>query len=210
MSRVSRQQAANNRIAITEASARLFRERGIKGVSVSDLMGAAGLTHGGFYGHFTSKDALAAEACSWAFDRSCERWKKRIADNADSHAAKAALIDGYLSPAARGSPGTSCPTTALASDVAREELDSPVRAAFACGVEALMSIFGELQHAGNSGADRREALAEFSTMVGALLLARATAGHKISDELLNAARERLNVPGRRKTARKPTRHLKPR
>jgi TetR/AcrR family transcriptional repressor of nem operon len=209
MSRVSRQEADNNRVAITEASARLFRERGIKGVSVSDLMGAAGLTHGGFYGHFASKDALAAEACSWAFDRSCERWKKRVNDSPNAHTAKASLIDGYLSAATRGSPGTSCPTTALASDVAREEPGSPVRAAFASGVEGLMSIFGELQRTGDSGTDRREALAEFSTMVGALLLARATAGHIISDELLNAARERLNPPGRRKSARKPTRRPKP-
>jgi TetR/AcrR family transcriptional regulator, transcriptional repressor for nem operon len=209
MSRVSRQEADNNRVAITEASARLFRERGIKGVSVSDLMGAAGLTHGGFYGHFASKEALAGEACSWAFERSCERWKKRIAENADSQAAKATLIDGYLSPAARGNPGTSCPTTALASDVAREDPDSPVRAAFASGVDALMSIFVELQQTGDSGADRRQALAEFSTMVGALLLARATAGHKISDELLNAARERLNPLRRRNVARKTRRHLKP-
>jgi TetR/AcrR family transcriptional regulator, transcriptional repressor for nem operon len=208
MSRVSRLEADSNRIAITEASARLFRERGIKGVSVSDLMGAAGLTHGGFYGHFASKDALAAEACSWAFDRSCERWKKRITDSPDARAAKAALIDGYLSAAARGSPGSSCPTTALASDVSREEADAPVRAAFASGVEALMKMFGELQQTGDSGTDRREALAEFSTMVGALLLSRATAGHKISDELLNAARERLRPPRKRKTAPKSQRRLK--
>ena len=68
MPRVSRAEAENHRQQITEASARLFKERGVKGVSVADLMGAAGLTHGGFYGHFESKDALAGVAVARAAD----------------------------------------------------------------------------------------------------------------------------------------------
>ena len=70
MPRVTREQADSNKIAITEASARLFRERGIDSVSVAELMAAAGLTHGGFYGHFASKQELAGEACAFAFGRS--------------------------------------------------------------------------------------------------------------------------------------------
>jgi TetR/AcrR family transcriptional regulator, transcriptional repressor for nem operon len=204
MPRVSREQADNNRTAITEASARLFRERGFKGVSVSDLMGAAGLTHGGFYGHFESKDALAAEACSLAFRHSAQRWKKRVADNVDRDSARAALVEGYLSIKSRSCPGTSCPTTALAGDVAREDPNAPVRAAFAAGIEGLMEILESLQHRGGAGAPRRRALADFSTMVGALLLARATAGLGISDEVLVAARERLSSlhePAPRKSRR---------
>src|SRR5271170_2549103 len=121
MPRVSREQFISNRTAITEASARLLRERGIKGLSVSELMAAAGLTHGGFYGHFASKDALAAEACSLAFEHSAERWKNRVAGNADADSARAALVEGYLTPKSRSSPGTSCPAAALAGDVARED-----------------------------------------------------------------------------------------
>jgi len=79
MPRVSKQQSLSNRATITQAAARLFREHGIQGISVSDLMGAAGLTHGGFYGHFESKDALAVEACRLAFENSAERWTKAVA-----------------------------------------------------------------------------------------------------------------------------------
>ena len=80
MPRVSREQTDINRLAIEDASSRLFREQGIKAVSVADLMAAAGLTHGGFYGHFESKDALAAVACAKAFEQSAGRWEKRLDD----------------------------------------------------------------------------------------------------------------------------------
>jgi TetR/AcrR family transcriptional repressor of nem operon len=194
MPRSSREQADQNRVAITEASARLFREHGIRGVSVADLMAAAGLTHGGFYGHFASKDALAAEACANAFARSTERWQRRVADAADGAAARQALIEPFLSAKARASPGTSCPTVALAGDVAREPARAPVRAAFTAGVEGLVGVLSALP-AGADAADRRAtALADLATMVGALLLARATAGQPVSDEFLAAARVRLLAP----------------
>jgi TetR/AcrR family transcriptional repressor of nem operon len=204
MPRVSRQQSASNRASITAASARLFRERGIKGLSVNDLMGAAGLTHGGFYGHFESKDALAAEACRLAFQQSARRWKKRVADQADVDSARTALVEGYLSAKARANPGSSCPSTALAGDVAREGPTAPIREEFASGIEELVEILKSLQRTGDAEADRREALADFSTMVGALILSRATIGEGISDEILNAARRRLiSLQGaaRRKSSR---------
>src|ERR1700742_973113 len=95
MPRASRQQVDHHRAAITEASARLFREHGIDNVSVAQLMAAAGLTHGGFYGHFESKDELAVESCRWAFNRSTERWKKRIAGKNERAGARAVLTDNY-------------------------------------------------------------------------------------------------------------------
>ena len=200
MPRASKLQAQNNRRAITDASSRLMRERGIDGVSVADLMGAAGLTHGGFYGHFTSKSELATAACTGAFSESVERWKARVASQPDAQAALSALIDTFLSPRTRDNPGTSCPTVALACDVSREPKTSPVRAAFRSGTERLTQVLASLQETGNPAADRREALAQFSTLVGAVLLARATAGAEISDEILRAAREQLaqriaEVPG---------------
>jgi TetR/AcrR family transcriptional repressor of nem operon len=200
MSRVSRLQADQHRSTIKELAARLLRERGIRGVSVANLMAAAGLTHGGFYGHFKSKDALVAEACAAAYEGSVQRWRQRVAASADPAAGRAALIEPYLSDAARRSPGTACPTAALAADVARELPEAPVRAAYVAGLEALLEILVEVQPQAAPEVRRSQALADFATMAGALMLARATAGHGISDELLAAARQRLLMRPQRSTA----------
>ena len=160
MPRVSREQADHNRTAITEASARLFREHGVDNVSVAELMAAAGLTHGGFYGHFDSKEELAGEACRWAFGRSAERWKKRIADKDDPSVARAALTDNYLSSQSRSGPEGSCPATSLASDVARKTADAPIRAAYVAGLEELLKILASVQDTGASRGDREAAMAE--------------------------------------------------
>jgi TetR/AcrR family transcriptional repressor of nem operon len=191
MPRVSKHQADLNRAAITEVSARLFRERGIAGTSVADLMGAAGLTHGGFYGHFDSKDALAAAACSSAFAASVGRWKARAADAENAEAARAAIVEGFLSVKTRNSPGQSCPTAALAGDVARESVDAPIRAAFASGIEELLQILQTLQGEGDLAEDRQAALSDLALLVGAQILARATSQTALSNELLSAARARL-------------------
>jgi TetR/AcrR family transcriptional repressor of nem operon len=197
MPRASREQAESNRVAITEASARLFREHGINGVSVADLMGAAGLTHGGFYGHFRSKDDLAGEACKSAFTRSVDRWKRRVVEAGNRASARAALVENYLSPQARGDPGTACPASSLAGDVSREPADAPVRAAYRAGLEELTRVLTSVQSSADGDVARRRALADFATMVGALLMSRATAGHEISDEILQAARQSLLATSRR-------------
>ena len=155
MPRVSRQQTQANRAAITEAAARLIRERGIDGLSVSDLMASAGLTHGGFYGHFESKQALAASACRTAFDQSVQRWKRRVSAAADAPAAREALIEAYLSKLSRSSPGTSCPATALAADVARQSPGAPVRDAYCEGIEALLEILTALEPGEDTASARR-------------------------------------------------------
>jgi TetR/AcrR family transcriptional regulator, transcriptional repressor for nem operon len=191
MPRASKLQTQEHRRAITDASAKLMRERGIDGVSVADLMGAAGLTHGGFYGHFASKQDLATEACSQAFAESVGRWQARAASQPDRPAAIHALIESFLSTRTRDNPGSSCPTVALAGDVAREPMHSAVRNAFRSGTEQLLEVLTSLQACGDPGADRREAMAQFSTLVGAVVLARATAGAEISDEFLHAARQQL-------------------
>jgi TetR/AcrR family transcriptional repressor of nem operon len=111
------------------------------------------------------------------------------------------LVEAYLSAESRSSPGTSCPTAALAGDVAREPPGSPVGGAFAAGVEGLVGVLTGLRPHGRSAHHREDALADFSTMVGALILARATAGQSISDEFLVAARQRL-VPSVRRAPRR--------
>src|ERR1700761_2291643 len=199
MPRVSRAEAESHREQITEASARLFRERGIKGVSVADLMGAAGLTHGGFYGHFESKDALAGVAVAHAFEQSAERWNKRVAGEADDPARRAVLVNKFLTHKSMKDVGLGCPSVSLAGDVAREPAAAPIRTAYLDGLEALVQILAGVEEGADDAAKRAAALADFATLAGALMLARATEGAPLSAEILAAARARLApAPARRK------------
>jgi TetR/AcrR family transcriptional repressor of nem operon len=196
MPRVSRKQADLNREIIVEAATRLFRERGVHGISVVDVMGAAGLTHGGFYGHFESKEALAQEASGRAFEQSAERWRERIAAHVDDKdAARRALIEPYLSQASRDNPGDSCPVAAFAGDMCHEAADSGLRQTFMEGLNRLLKSYGSLLDSGDADADRQQALVEYSLMVGALTLARASRGEAVSDEILDAARTFLTSKG---------------
>ena len=196
MPRVSRKQADLNREIIVEAATRLFRERGLHGISVVDVMAAAGLTHGGFYGHFESKEALAQEASGRAFDQSAERWQKWIAAHVDDNdAARRALIEPYLSQASRDNPGDSCPVVAFAGDMCHEAKDSGLRQTFMEGLDKLLKSYSSLLDSGDDDADRQQALVEFSLMVGALTLARASRGNAVSDEILDAARTFLTSKG---------------
>ncbi|MBH2032710.1 MAG: TetR/AcrR family transcriptional regulator [Pseudomonadales bacterium] len=188
MPRVSRKQADLNREIIVDSATRLFRERGLHGISVIDVMAAAGLTHGGFYGHFESKEALAREASDRAFQQSGERWQARIAESADNDTARQALIEPYLSAASRDNPGDSCPVVAFAGDMCHEAVDSGLHQTFNEGLNQLLQIFGSLQNTGDDAQDRQQALVQYSLMVGALTLARATRGEPLSDEILEAAR----------------------
>lgn len=205
MPRVSREQTAANREAIEDVSARLFREQGINGVSVADLMAAAGLTHGGFYGHFASKDDLAAVACAHAFGQSAARRTKWRKPTSDTESAMQEMVNRYLSIRHRDGAGDGCPAVALAADVAREAPDKPVRAAYLAGIKAMAGGI-EALCAGETPQQRREqALARMATMVGALLLARATSGDPLSAEILTAARAALSPASVR-----PVRVMRPR
>lgn len=193
MPRVSRKQAELNREIIVEAATRLFRERGLHGISVIDVMGAAGLTHGGFYGHFESREALAQEASGRAFQQSADRWKDWIAANEDKKAARRALIGPYLSATSRDNPGDSCPVVAFAGDICHEAADSSLRQTFMEGLGSLLDTFTPLMDTGDDARDRQQALVQYSLMVGALTLARATRGDALSDEILEAARTFLTA-----------------
>ena len=167
----------------------MFREAGFHNVSVADVMGAAGLTHGGFYGHFASKDALAAAACARGFSEGVEAWTKRVAKS--PAAPRAALVRGYLSNANRTAPGDGCPLTGLAVDVAREPAGRPVKTTYLEGLDRLLEILVDAQPDAGAEARRNAGLADLAAMVGAMVLARATAGEAISDEILAATRDRL-------------------
>jgi TetR/AcrR family transcriptional repressor of nem operon len=189
--RVSKEQAERNRKTIESTAAMLFRERGINGVSVADLMSAAGLTHGGFYGHFSSKDELAATACSLAFEQSVQRWAARIEKQPDDGAARSALIDGYLSARNLKDIGNACPAMTMAADVAREAADKPVRAAYAAGVADLIEVLASVAPSDDPAQRRQQALVQFSTMVGAMSLARAMQDEQLAGDILAACRTAL-------------------
>lgn len=191
MARASRKEAEKHRDEIVAAAAELFREKGLGGVSVPDLMGAAGLTHGGFYGHFSSKDALAAIAFEKAFDdidRHVEAIAAQHPDNRE--AARAAVISDYLSPSHRDHAGQGCATAALI-DFARDTKSESVRSAYVAGIEGMLSGIERVQP---GEPDRATALATLSALVGAILISRATRGAPLSDEVLAAVRANLIGP----------------
>jgi TetR/AcrR family transcriptional repressor of nem operon len=180
MPRVSQEQAKLNRRRVVEVAASLFRERGINGVGVADIMASAGLTHGGFYGQFANKEALAAEA----FDSAVGEGHRGTGD---------AIITNYLSLAHVRSPGMGCPLAALANDVAREPRGGPVRARFTRGVEGLASLLAGLTPRAAKERRRQRSLATLSTLVGAVVLARAVDDDALATELLEAARTSVSA-----------------
>ncbi|MGO4331639.1 TetR/AcrR family transcriptional regulator [Cupriavidus sp. 2TAF22] len=195
MARASREQAEKNREAIEAASTRLFRERGLNGVSVAELMAGAGLTHGGFYGHFSSKDALAELACKRGFEESARRWAGRIGRGGDDkRAMRANLVEPYLTQDHCAHPGEGCSAVALASDVAREPADKPVRQAYIDGLKVMVEDWMKTVAHDDPAERRKLALAQLSTLVGAMTLARATAGDALSDDILAAAHDMLLGP----------------
>jgi TetR/AcrR family transcriptional regulator, transcriptional repressor for nem operon len=193
MARASRAEAARHHDELIRAASRLFRERGVGSVSVPDVMGEIGLTRGGFYKHFESKDALVAAAVDAAFSEHVERIEGMSdAHDQDTTQTRAAFIDFCLSPAHRDDPAHGCPS-ALASAMSYSEHGGAPRTAF---IEGMRTVLQEL--ADKAGADdldartrHQQSLADLCTVVGALLLSRATAGDPISGDILAAARQRL-------------------
>ena len=185
--RVSREQAAANRERIIEAAGELFRSKGFSGIGVADIMKEAELTHGGFYGHFASKDDLIAQASRRAMQGSAQSWRKVVAESGDQ--AFAALLTRYLSPRHRDDPGHGCAFAALSGDAAR--CGKPVRQAFAEGLEPLIGVLSGLVGGRTKAARRRKAIAALSELIGALMLSRAVGNVGLSDEILDAGRREL-------------------
>ncbi|MCC6165460.1 MAG: TetR/AcrR family transcriptional regulator [Acidobacteria bacterium] len=196
MSRVSRAQAKANHRAIEDAASKLFRERGLDAVSIADVMGEAGLTHGGFYGHFPSKDALAASACEAAFAMSAEKWRRRIDAAPSPTIARRRIAEGYLSSQNRDPAVATCPTATLATDVARVGHGHPIRPAYLEGVRQQIETLATLMDSGDARRDRAAACVRLATMMGGLLLARAAHGDPLADEIAGAVRAQLVQEGR--------------
>ena len=190
MGRVSQAQAQENRQHVVATASRMFREKGTA-VSVADLMKAVGLTHGGFYKQFASKEDLVDEAIARAFGVAAAYSAEAYDEHAgEPEAARRALIEHYLSVWHRDHAGGGCPVSGFAADLGREP-GQAARAhhAYRNGVRNLAARL----------ATDDNGLAQLCTMVGALVLARATRDDALSEELLQAARAALTEGGTRRS-----------
>lgn len=182
--RSSREVAAGNRERIVAVAAKLFRERGLAAVGVAEVMQEAGMTHGGFYKHFESKDALIDEACRHAFS---ERGSglRATAESAAEGEELRVIVDRYLSRRHRDNPGAGCALAALGGEVGNRE--SPARKALQAGRERLVALIARYM----KGEGVKERAAAFvALMVGALINARIADG-ATSDVILRAAKREL-------------------
>ncbi|TQF30766.1 TetR/AcrR family transcriptional regulator [Bradyrhizobium sp. UNPA324] len=177
-------QETHDRI-VKKASVRL-REKGAHGIGVADLMKEAGLTHGGFYAHFDSREALVIEAFGYAMDRSMEHWRK-ITDEVSPEKRLALIAEAYLSALHRDNPGQGCSIPALGAEIARE---SPkARKAFAGKLDEMIELLADYIPNMPRKAARKQAIATLATMAGTMLLARVAGSSELSDEVLKAGRD---------------------
>lgn len=188
--KVTKQKAAEHRAAIVAAAGRLFRERGFEGVGIAEIMRAAGLTHGGFYGHFASKEALADAACGHGFAESQARLDERL----DGQGGKLGrYVESYLSERHRDCPGRGCPMAAYATEIGHQH--EALQRQFTVGVESYVDRVAEgLSATAADVADRRRrAIATVAALVGGMALARATAqaSPELSKEILAAVRTQM-------------------
>lgn len=186
--RLSKEQAAENRARVLDAALSLFAERGFAGVPVSELMAEAGLTHGGFYNHFASKADLEAQACALAFERALGPIGKVAARPAgpERRAALKLYVERYLSERSRDAKAARCPMVAFGADVSRESAE--VQARYGRGLSAYIDTLATAMEA-----DRAQAMALTSELVGGLTLARSVApgDRALSAAILVAAREKI-------------------
>lgn len=193
MGRSSVEQALQNRAKIIQEASRLFRERGVESVSVSEIMASAGMTTGGFYKHFASKDALVQEACALSFEQALSRWR-RLGEDDDGAAGTniEAIVHHYLKE--RPADQT-CPMLAYGPEISAEDTSSMTRATYSHGAEELFDLFTESspevkKHRDPKAKPEQDTAILFAAMVGAKLLVQATKGSTWSQALLEAVKGR--------------------
>jgi len=188
--RYSETHKEETRQKVVKAAAMAVRAKGPDGVGVAEIMAEAGLTHGGFYAHFKSKEALIAAAVEEAFGQSRRRFSRLTEDMSPAEALEA-FVDAYVSAEHRANPQRGCPISTLANDLPRQ--GALVRAAFDAGVEGLISrIEGWLPE---PDPDARRSLASslMAEMAGAVALARAVSDETLAAQLLEASRARIKA-----------------
>ena len=184
---------------VRKASVRL-REKGAHGIGVADLMKEAGLTHGGFYAHFDSREALVIEAFAFAMDRSMAHWRKAM-EQTPPDKRLAMIVDSYLNVVHRDDPGHGCAIPTLGAEMARE---SPkTRKAFAAKLDQMIDLMADQIPDVPRKAARKQATATLATMMGTLVLSRIAGTGEFSDDILAAGREA--ALGRAAQAKPPVR-----
>jgi TetR/AcrR family transcriptional repressor of nem operon len=186
--RKSRKEAAETRARIVDAASVEFRRNGIGATGLSELMAAAGLTHGGFYRHFGSKDELVAETCTSAADGLIASIATARADEPDQRGLETILGD-YLSSDRRDDPSGICPFAALGGEIARSS--DPVRDAATDGFRKLVDVIAAECGQAKPDTARGRALAALCTMVGALTMSRMVNDPALSDEILREVKASL-------------------
>ena len=186
--RKSKQEAAATRQRIIIAAAAAFRKNGIAGTGLSDLMAAAGLTHGGFYRHFDSKDQVVAEACTAAAESLINQLAVSAFGKSPQRGLKT-IVETYLSAAHRDEPADGCPLAALGSEMTRgdERTRAAATKALLKLVEVIASQFGKTQ----PDVARRRALVAAATMIGALTMSRIVTDSELSAGILREAAKQL-------------------
>ena len=183
MARYPKEQKAQTREQIVKAASQAFRAQGIAEVSIPALMGQLGLTHGGFYAHFPSKDALVAEACA----RPLLNRTAALASAPTDVETLQQVITAYLSPRQRDNPAESCPLPSLSGELARANPE--VRHTFTAGLQSYLERIAALLPAEVAERAPDQELALVASMVGAVLLARAVDDPNLSDRILAACRQ---------------------
>jgi len=181
--KVSREKVLENREQVIETAARLLREHGFDGIGVADIMKAAGLTHGGFYRNFASKDELAIKASEHAIANTIALLRNGLAQQPQDPFR--ALIEGYVSSAHRDDPGSGCILPALAADAARRN-DPALRSVFVAAIQYYLDQISALASAAPRAVGNRHPAAILSEMVGAVTLSRVIADNPLAESLMAA------------------------
>lgn len=184
--RVSRAQAEENRRTVIDVASRLFRERGFDGIGLSDLMKGAGLTQGGFYKQFQSKEDLIVQATAQALEHSRGKWAEAL-DKARNPLR--ALVRFYLSEPHREELAGGCALAALGAEAARRSPE--LRQAFEDGIKTQLDTLDELVTPGPGESTRDKSIVTLATMVGALVLSRAVEDERLSKRFLRAVTDAL-------------------
>ena len=185
--KVSKEKMAEHREKIIASAAKRFRERGFEGIGVAELMKEAGLTHGGFYGHFASKEELVELALARAMRDSTAKWEKVMAEAQGDPLQ--ALAEFYLSLRHCKNPGTGCLFPSLGGEIARQP--TGVRSAVTDGLQRFLSLLGRAIRGKTEKTRRRKAIAAYASMIGGMVLARSTKDPALSAEILEAVAESL-------------------
>ena len=185
--RVSREQADKNCDHVIDVASRLFRERGFDGIGITDLMKESGLTHGGFYGQFKSKDDLKVQASRRALSRSKDRWAEVLAETPNDKLGALARL--YLTDTHRDRRGEGCALAALGGDAPRSSPE--LQSAFREGIEGYLELLDSIVPASSGEARRNKSIVTLSTLVGALVLSRAVGDEALSQKILSAAADEI-------------------